>query len=308
MNGNRIERYHDALRNIPPSGGGGCHTALLRIANLGRLAGIGRDQVAQDLATNVHGIRRVLRGEIEAAVSKSINSPFTAHISSARPPPLVDGHKLLNAIVERGAAFKEVDLWEASRIRIDWRPEDDAIEILRRLYHPEDRLFAGARYEADSDHVLPVSEWISRIERGIAVPEHFIPNVLSGQQGQTKNGKRSYRADSCVAGFRFAVVEFDAMPRIQQITFWAGAPLPVVALIDSGGKSIHGWIRIDAANADEWAQRVENTLFTLLTAVGADGACKNEARLSRMPGHFRAERGHWQRLLYLDPAGGPVLP
>lgn len=307
MRGNRIKRYRDALRNIPPSGGGGCHTALLRIANLGRLAGISREQMTQDLAANVHGIRKIPWGEIEAAVSKSINSPFAARIS-ARPLRLVDGHKLLNAIVQRGAAFTEVELWEASRIRINWPPENDAIEMLRRLYHSEDRLFAGTRYEGGSDHVLPVSDWVSRIAHGVAVPEHFIPNVMSGQQGQTKNGKRSYRADNCVAGFRFAVVEFDAMPRIQQIRFWAGAPLPVVALIDSGGKSVHGLIRIDATNADEWAQRVESRLFSLLAAVGADGACKNEARLSRMPGHFRAGKGHWQRLLYLDPVGRPVLP
>ena len=124
----------------------------------------------------------------------------------------------------------------------------------------------------------------------MAIPEHIIPNPLTGEQGQTKDGKPSYRADSCVARFRFAMVEFDTMPRGEQIQFWAGVKLPVVALIDSGGKSIHGWIRIDAANADEWTQRVEGKLFDTLAAVGADGTCKNEARLSRMPGHLRTEK------------------
>jgi hypothetical protein len=98
------------------------------------------------------------------------------------------------------------------------------------------------------------------------------------------------------------------MPRELQILFWAGVPAPVVALVDSGGKSIHGWIRIDAVNADEWTQRVERKLFSLLTVVGADGACKNEARLSRTPGHFRADKTKWQRILYLNPVGGPVCP
>jgi hypothetical protein len=87
-----------------------------------------------------------------------------------------------------------------------------------------------------------------------------------------------------------------------------GAKLPVVVLIDSGGKSVHGWIRVDAVNSDEWTQRVEGKLFDLLTTVGADVACKNESRLSRMPGHFRTEKNHWQRVLYLNPTGGPVLP
>jgi hypothetical protein len=94
----------------------------------------------------------------------------------------------------------------------------------------------------------------------------------------------------------------------QQIHFWAGVKLPVAALVDSAGRSVHGWIRIDAAHAGEWTRRVEDKLYAVLTTVGADGACKNEGRLSRMPGGLRAETGRWQRLLYLSPAGGPVFP
>ena len=148
---------------------------------------------------------------------------------------------------------------------------------------------------------------LTRFEHGAEIPEHIIPNPLTGEQGQTKDGKPSYRADSCVAQFRFAVVEFDELPREQQIRFWAGVKLPVVALLDSGGKSVHGWIRIDAADAADWQQRVEGKLFAMLTAIGADGACKNEARLSRMPGHYRAEKQRWQRILYLNPTGGQVI-
>ncbi len=176
------------------------------------------------------------------------------------------------------------------------------------MYAPEDRLFIGSRHVAGAEHVQSVSEWIKRFERGTTIPEHIIPNPLTGEPGQTKSGRPSYRADSCVARFRFAVVEFDAMSREQQIQFWAGVPLPIVALLDSGGKSVHGWIRIEAATADEWTRRVENKLFDLLTTVGADAACKNEARLSRMPGHFRTGKERSQRVLYLNPAGGPVIP
>jgi hypothetical protein len=306
------DRYLAALRDMPPSGGGGCHTALLRVANFGRQAGLNPDQIARDLADHAHGTRTVTGGEIRAAVAKAFDSLSTivpyANARTARPGPLVDGAKLLKSIVERGAAFTEVDLWEASPERIDWPPEHDATELLQRLYAPEDLLFIGARYDTGAANVLAVSEWIERFERSGLIPEHIIPNPLTGKEGLTKDGKASYRADSCVAQFRFAVVEFDTLPREQQIQFWAGVKLPVVALLDSGGKSVHGWIRIDAANANEWTRRVESKLFDILTVLGADGACKNEARLSRMPGHFRAEKDRWQRLLYLDPVGGPIIP
>lgn len=312
MNSNRVERYYDALRSIPPSGGGGCHRALLGVANLGRQAGVNRDQIAQDLVAHVHGTRKVARAEIAAAVSKAFDSSPTKtpylDTRAVTPLPAVDSVKLLKAVVERGASFGEADLWELSAVRIDWPPNCDAIEFLRRLYRPDDQLFIGTRHDASAEHILSVSGWIRRLEDGVAIPEHIVLNPLTGEQGHTKEGKPSCRSDSCVGAFRFALVEFDVMPRERQINFWAGAPLPVVALLDSGGKSIHGWIRIDAADAEEWTRRVENKLFPFLVALGADGACKNEARLSRMPGHFRAERGRWQRLLYLNPAGGPVLP
>jgi len=297
---------------MPPSGGGGCHTALLRTANLGRLAGVDPGQVSSDLASHVHGDRRVTQSEIKAAVDKAFSSaPRTTSSANMRirpPRPIVDGAKLLAGIEARGADFGEAGLWEASPVRIDWSPERDASEVLQRLYGPEDRLFVGSRYDARAGCVLPVSAWLARFQQGEAVPEHIIPNPLTGEQGQTKDGKPSYRADGCVARFRFAVVEFDSMPREQQIRFWAGVKLPIVALVDSGGKSIHAWVRIDADGADQWEQRVEGRLFDILTAVGADGACKNEARLSRMPGHLRKEKDRWQRLLYLNPVGGPVIP
>ena len=152
------------------------------------------------------------------------------------------------------------------------------------------------------------SEWITCFEGGTPVPEHIIPNPLTGEQGKTKDGKPSYRADVCVARFPFAVIEFDAMPREQQIQFWGGVALPVIALIDSGGKSIHGWVRTNATDAGEWERDIENDLFGMLMPMGIDGACRNEARLSRMPGHFRTEKDRWQRVLYLDPYGDAVTP
>ena len=118
----------------------------------------------------------------------------------------------------------------------------------------------------------------------------------------------SLRADSCVAEYRFAVVEFDSIPIEKQYAFWACTiqnNFPVAALVHSGGKSIHGWVRVNCKNIDEWRTRVEDELFTnLLVPLGADKMCRNPSRMSRMPGHFRSDKGQWQRLLYLNPEGG----
>lgn len=298
-----LDRYRDALCSLPASGGGGCHVALLRVANLGRMAGVSREQTAQDIAGHVHGTRRVPPSEIAAAVAKAFNS--------APPPviarPTVDGKKLLKFVMDRGADFTEADLWNVSPVRIDWPPARDAVEVLRRLYEPEERLFIGSRHDAGPECIRPASEWIARFESGAAVPEHVIPNPLSGGLGKTKDGKPSYRADNCVERFKIVVIEFDTMPRAQQIQFFAGSNLPLLALIDSGGKSLHGWAWMDVNDAPEWERRVEGLLFSMLTPVGVDSSCKNEARLSRMPGHWRAEKNNWQRILYLSPSADAVI-
>jgi hypothetical protein len=145
MNINRLSRYQEGLRGMPPSGGGGCHTALLRVANFGQLAGVDPDQVANDLASHVHGTRNVTETEIRMAVDKAFNgqAKITSNVKvrTQTPHPMVDGAKLLAGIEARGADFGEVELWEASPVRIEWPPERDAFEVLRLLYAPEDRLF-----------------------------------------------------------------------------------------------------------------------------------------------------------------------
>lgn len=298
-----IDRYRYALKKLPPSGGGGCHVALLGVANLGRAANVSREQIAADLAAHVHGTRPVTLREIQEAIDKAFATDMPRRLT---PRFAVDGEKLKSAILERGVDFTEARLFDASPVPIDWTVERDGVEVLRRLYSPEERLFLGAKYDAGPQHIQPVSEWIRRLSRGF-IPPHIVPNPLTGRRASTKDGKPSYRADACVEKFRFAVLEFDSIDREQQIWFWAGVKLPVAALIDSGGKSIHAWVRIDARDATEWTERVEEKLFDVLGAVGIDKSCRNEARLSRTPGHLR-DGNRPQRLLYLAPEGRAVQP
>ncbi|MCX6908162.1 MAG: hypothetical protein NTY01_08975 [Verrucomicrobia bacterium] len=322
-------RYEEAVASLPASGGGGCHAALLGVANLGAIAGVAADQCASDLRAHVRGSRHVSDGEIKAAVAKAFTEhgngqrrPRHAYLSSSTARPGLDAGKMLRGILDKGDGAGEADVWELSPVRLDWPAEADATRLLRILYKSTDRVFIGTRYDSGAEHVHTVADWITAFETGVPVPEHIIPNPLRGEPGMTKDGKPSFRADACVARFRFAVLEFDSIPqplhgpveapgpwpREAQLEFWAGALAynwPVAALIDSGGKSVHAWLTVDAADAAEWTAAVEGALFgEFLVPLGVDAACKNEARLSRMPGHFRREKGRSQRILYLNPDAG----
>lgn len=99
-----------------------------------------------------------------------------------------------------------------------------------------------------------------------------------------------------VTDYRYALVESDTLSIAEQEAIIRRCELPVAALVHSGGKSLHAIIRVDAANKDEYRQRVA-VLFDFLSAQGftVDTQNKNPSRLSRMPGVTR--NGVQQRLI-----------
>jgi hypothetical protein len=178
----------------------------------------------------------------------------------------------------------------------------EACLFLDNLYGRDEQLFIGHTHGGASN-VRSVGEWLSVFKEGQSVPfPMLIINPLTGEIGLTKNGKESLRADSCVASYRYLLGEFDGLPIEDQMAFWAGFPAPISAVTFSGGKSVHALIRVDCADRAAWETDVEQMLFgKILKPMGIDPLCKNEARLSRLPGHFRVDKGQMQKLLYLNP-------
>jgi hypothetical protein len=225
------------------------------------------------------------------------------------PPPPFDGPAFRRKLITQSAGIDEVDLWELSPIRIDWEPKDDAQEFIARLYAPDDYLYVG---EVKGSGIGTVQSILARFKRGAEIPPHIIPNPMTGEQGLTKDGKPSRRCDTTVKTHRFALVEFDNMAREDQLAFWHSVivkgVLPITALIDTGGKSIHAWVRVDLPDAEAWDKYVKVGLYDKhvgrMAIMGVDTSDKNPSRLSRLPGHHRTQTGRWQRLLYLDPKGG----
>ena len=98
-----------------------------------------------------------------------------------------------------------------------------------------------------------------------------------------------------VTKFKHVLVESDSMPLDKQIEIYKRLELPITTLTLSGGKSVHALVKVDAQNAQEYAERVR-VIFKACTDQGLvlDSQNKNPARLSRLAG---CERGDKQQSL-----------
>ena len=107
--------------------------------------------------------------------------------------------------------------------------------------------------------------------------------------------------NSDVADFRYALVESDSLPKDRQLALVRALELPCAAIVDSGGKSVHAIVRVDARDYAEYRQRVDQ-LYEVCRKNGLepDPQNKNPSRLSRMPG---AVRGGSQQRLLSGPCG-----
>jgi hypothetical protein len=139
---------------------------------------------------------------------------------------------------------------------------------------------------------ITIEEWLNRFDdpqSRILSPERegifvrinpFKPNLYSG-------------SDNDVSAYRHVLVEFDDLPKPEQEKRLRDSGLPITVLIDSGGKSIHGWVRVDAPNRKEWDAR-RDLIYSAIP--GIDAKNKNPSRYSRLPGAWRSPTSQ-QRLL-----------
>jgi len=152
-------------------------------------------------------------------------------------------------------------------------------EYMRYVFQPGEWVCYGAT-TADVRQ-LRYEDMLKQGEKLLLEGAKFVcVNPTDGQGRKNKN----------VTAYRHTLIESDALPKDAQLDLIRRLRLPCAAIVDSGNKSIHAIVRINATDSDEYKQRVAR-LHDILDANGleVDRACKNPARLTRMPGGLRPE-------------------
>src|SRR5689334_3719302 len=116
----------------------------------------------------------------------------------------------------------------------------------------------------------------------------------------------SRRSEESIWSWRYAVLESDEATPEDWLRCLIQMPLRIASICESGGRSIHALVRLDAESKADWDAKVK-VMRPALVTLGADPGALSAVRLTRLPQAKRGDRV--QRLLYLNPVpnGQPVI-
>ena len=186
----------------------------------------------------------------------------------------------------------------------EWHPGRQLASYVEALFRPGERvgITCGSYVDDDGKHkpvggvtmerdylLSELEKWGDDLPKAVGDYDRDAGawvcfNPLDGEGRGNKN----------VTAYRYALVESDSVPKDRQRGMIEALGLPVAALVDSGGKSVHAVVRVDAPDLDEYRKRV-NLLYEYCAKKGfeVDTQNKNPSRLSRMPGAVRGEGKQW---------------
>jgi hypothetical protein len=173
----------------------------------------------------------------------------------------------------------------------DWQL--DGCRYLKALFHPDELVNIVVDCAKSGDKFRPSGRgsnaprdlWIRHAADGIIAKT---VHADAGAWVRLNPVDNEGITDLDITAYRHCLVESDDMPLADQWRQIQLLRLPCSAIVHSGAKSLHAVVRIDAADADQYKQRVAYLYETCNKAgLTVDPANRNPSRLSRLPGVMR---------------------
>ena len=306
-------KFESGLASFATTPIGSRHNRLFGLAKLGLWSGISPDELEETLFAAGNYTERE-RGEIRATIAKAgtdcaqSGGSFVPYRPQTRTKqtrtPCVAEQTLFRELIQAGgerATFADLRALSPSVVPV--APYAQAKAQLNALFGDcPHQIWCGNLTDAKkADSVDSLPNWALRIQIGQTIPPFLAANPVTGE---CANG--SYRNSGTIAAYRHAVIEIDTLPLATQCAFWAGIIkrqlLPLRTLVYSGGKSIHGIIRLTDGK-EGWRPQWD-TLARCLASdpdpnYRIDLQCRDSTRMSRLAGCRRPDTGTIQELLWL---------
>lgn len=270
------------------------------------------------------------RGELDA-----LNKEFRDRIFEKREGDAPRGPRKNEGVVERAPKARESWIPEYSEGKLrglvrgvedvspEWFEARSPVdprgltpgEFLEHVFQPQERVLVFTNFFSQGEFLWEVGRggWRLAEERGVKAVRSKLPtdggkegvwylcNPVDGQwyPNPRREGRYSRRSEESVTAWRHMVLESDTAPSDLWLKFLAMAPLAIVAIYSSGGKSWHALVRVDQPDKASFDALLRNSCKRSLPVIGADPGAMTPVRLTRLPGCTRG--GKLQRLIYLNP-------
>jgi len=168
------------------------------------------------------------------------------------------------------------------------------VGTLRSLFYGDPLICIGANlYEMETKSL---HEWGSRLEH----LQFIVPSPMKARTGISKDGKVSTRCLDNTGARRFLVAEFDQNSIEEQAALHQSlsGKLPLALLVNSGGKSLHGWYFVQGKPESELRLFMHGA-----SRLGADSATWTPCQAVRLPGG-RRDNGAVQTIEFFNPGFG----
>lgn len=190
----------------------------------------------------------------------------------------------------------------------DEKPYQMAARFLETLFKPDESVsyVHSAKWKedkskwvpADAGHVRTVGDIIKDLRKHRKLEDAF-GTFNDDAGGWIRINPTTGPSDKSVTRYAYSLAESDDLSIEDQKKLFINFKLPIATLVESGGKSVHALVKIDAKDEAEYKQRVA-FLYDWLAKhkFVVDENNKNPARLSRLPGVMR--KGKLQKLVATD--------
>ena len=190
----------------------------------------------------------------------------------------------------------------------DEKPYQMAARFLETLFKPDESVsyVHSAKWKedkakwvpADAGRVRTVGDIVKDLRKHRKLEDAF-GTFKDEAGGWIRINPTTGPSDKNVTRYAYSLAESDDLSIEDQKKLFINFKLPIATLVESGGKSVHALVKIDAKDEAEYKQRV-SFLYDWLAKHKfiVDENNKNPARLSRLPGVMR--NGKLQKLVATD--------
>jgi len=173
---------------------------------------------------------------------------------------------------------------------------DGTRELLRAAFEPGEGVRIAQGTNDDEGKEIPNGsgvclsrdEWLKKLDDAKGDPNKFMRTSSRNGIFISVNPLRiGGSKDADVVSYRHCLLEFDTISATEQWALIHQSHVPASAVISSGGKSIHAWVRVDAKDRKEYDTRV-SYIYKHFAEWKPDEKNKNPSRFSRLA---NCERG-----------------